>query len=104
MNIALPPVAEDSHFCQAFDKVEEFVQRFHPDIIFFQCGADGLAGDPITDLSYTSAAHAYAARKLHHLAHEVCGGRILAMGGGGYSPQNVSAAWSAVIKELSRGS
>ena len=70
-------------------------------MIFFQCGADGLAGDPITDLRYTPSVHAYAAKKLHRLAHEVCDGRILAMGGGGYDSENVAAAWSAVARELS---
>ncbi|MDA4119882.1 MAG: acetoin utilization protein AcuC [Thaumarchaeota archaeon] len=101
MNIALPPGSGDREFSKAFDRVEDFVRRSKPDMIFFQCGADGLAGDPITDLRYTAEAHAYASRKLHLLAHEVCGGRILAMGGGGYNPANVSAAWSAIVRELS---
>lgn len=101
MNIALPPGSGDTEFFEAFHKVEEFVRRSKPEMIFFQCGADGLAGDPITDLRYTAKAHAYASRKLHLLAHEVSSGRILAMGGGGYNPVNVSAAWSAVVRELS---
>ena len=101
MNMGLPPGAGDPQFIEAFDKVEEFVRKSKPEMIFFQCGADGLDGDPITDLRYTPAAHAHAAKKLHRLAHEVSGGRILAMGGGGYNPANVSAAWSAVVRELS---
>lgn len=101
MNIALLPGSGDSEFFQAFDKVDEFVRRSKPEMIFFQCGADGLLGDPITDLRYTAEAHAYASRKLHLLADDLCEGRILAMGGGGYNPCNVSAAWSAVIRELS---
>lgn len=101
MNVGLPPKAGDAQFFEAFAKVEEFVRRSKPEMIFFQCGADGLAGDPITDLQYTPTVHAYAAMRLHRLAHEMCGGRILAMGGGGYSPENVSVAWSAVVKELS---
>jgi len=103
MNIALPPGSGDAQFFEAFEKVEEFVRRFRPQMIFFQCGADGLAGDPITDLRYTPTVHAYASMRLHRLAHELCGGRILAMGGGGYDPSNVSAAWSAVVRELSGG-
>ncbi|HLQ06647.1 MAG TPA: acetoin utilization protein AcuC [Nitrososphaerales archaeon] len=101
MNIALPPGSGDPEFFKAFNRVEEFVRMSKPEMIFFQCGADGLAGDPITDLRYTAEANAYASRKLHVLAHEVCGGRILAMGGGGYNPVNVLAAWSAVVRELS---
>lgn len=101
MNINLPPGSGDTEFFKAFDRVEEFVRKSNPEMIFFQCGADGLAGDPITDLNLTAEAHAYATKKLHVLAHEVCGGRILTMGGGGYNPENVLAAWSAVVRELS---
>ena len=103
MNVGLPPGSGDSQFFEAFDRVEEFVRKARPEMIFFQCGADGLAGDPITDLKYTPAVHAYAARKLHELAHDLCDGRILAMGGGGYNPDNVLAAWGAVVEELSGG-
>ena len=101
LNIGLAPGSGDPQFFEALDKVEEFVRKAKPEMIFFQCGADGLAGDPITDLRYTPAVHAYAAKRLHQLAHDVCEGRILAMGGGGYEPANVSAAWSAVVRELS---
>ena len=101
MNIPMHPWADDSEFFQAFDKIDEFVRSFKPEFILFQCGADCLAGDPITQLSYTPAVHAYAGKKLHKLAHDVCEGRILAMGGGGYDPLNVSEAWSAVMGELS---
>ena len=101
LNIGLPPGSGDAQFVEAFDRVEDFVRSSRPEMIFFQCGADGLAGDPITDLQYTPSVHAYASKKLHRLAHEVCEGRILAMGGGGYDSENVSAAWSAVARELS---
>jgi acetoin utilization protein AcuC len=103
MNVPLRPAAGDLDFMREFDRVEEFVRGFAPDLILLQCGADGLSGDPLTHLEYTSAAHAHASRKLHSLAHEVCGGRILAMGGGGYDPTNVLAAWSAVARELAGG-
>ena len=101
LNLGLRPGSGDREFFEAFDRVEEFVRKSRPEAIFFQCGADGLAGDPIADLSYTPAAHAYASSKLHSLAHEECGGRIIAMGGGGYNPANVRAAWMAVVEELS---
>lgn len=100
INVGLLPGSGDREFIQAFDKVEDFVRRYRPEIIFFQCGADGLKGDPITDLNYTSAAHSYASKKLHLLAHDMCEGRIIAMGGGGYNPRNVASAWASVMNEL----
>ena len=101
LNIGLPPGSGDREFFRAFDRVEEFLEQSRPDMVFFQCGADGLKGDPITDLNYSSEVHAYAAQKLHRLAHDMCKGRILAMGGGGYEPSNVGSAWKAVVRELS---
>jgi acetoin utilization protein AcuC len=41
----------------------------------------------------------YAA--LHRLAHEVCGGRWVALGGGGYEPvQVVPRAWTHLLAEV----
>ena len=101
LNIPLRPGAGDEEFVAAFDRIDEFVRSFRPSLILLQCGADGLAGDPITNLNYSALSHSHAAKKLHALAHGVCGGRLLAMGGGGYDPVNVREAWSAVVRELS---
>jgi acetoin utilization protein AcuC len=102
LNIPLAPGSGDGAFFEAFDLVQKFLRSRAPfEFIFFQCGADGLDGDPITHLRYSKEAHAYAAKRLHLLSHEVCGGRILAMGGGGYNAKNVNDAWMAVVQELS---
>jgi acetoin utilization protein AcuC len=101
LNIPLAPSSGDEEFISAFGQIETFVRGFEPEFIFFQCGADGLDGDPITHLRYSSRAHSYATEKLHLLAHEVCHGRIIAMGGGGYNPKNVEAAWMGVTRGLS---
>jgi acetoin utilization protein AcuC len=101
LNIPMHPRASDSEFFEAFDRVEEFVRGTKPEFILLQCGADCLSGDPITHLSYTAEVHAYATRKLHKVAHDLCKGRILAMGGGGYDPMNVAEGWTAVVGELS---
>jgi acetoin utilization protein AcuC len=101
LNLPLSPGSGDAEFIKAFDGAYKFLLGFEPEFIFFQCGADGLRGDPLTHLQYSSGAHAYAAKRLHQLAHDTCQGRILAMGGGGYDAGNVDAAWSAVARELS---
>lgn len=100
LNFPLRPGSGDAEFVEAFDKIMNFIRSFNPEFIFLQCGADGLAGDPLTHLQYSPKAHAYATSKLHSLAHEICDGRMLAMGGGGYNPGNVESAWMAVIKGL----
>ena len=100
LNIPMPPGANDAAFLQVWPRVEEFVRAGRPEIILLQAGADSIGGDPITHLQYTPAAHAHAARRLRALADELCGGRIVAMGGGGYDRANLAAAWCAVVEAL----
>jgi len=100
LNIPMPPGADDAAFLQAWDRVEEFVRAGRPEFILLQAGADSIAGDPITHLRYTPAAHAHAARRLRAVADELCGGRLLATGGGGYNRANLAAAWCAVVEAL----
>jgi len=103
MNVCIEPGGGDAQFSAAVARVASFVGDFHPELIFFQCGADGLAGDPLAHLGYTSKAHELATSLLLEIAERDCWGRIIAMGGGGYHPTNVDAAWMKVIEGLSRG-
>jgi acetoin utilization protein AcuC len=98
LNIPLMPGSTDNDFITAFGKVEEFIDNISkPELIILQCGADGVDGDPITHLKYSSKAHRYAADRLHRLSHKHCDGRIIALGGGGYNRQNVADAWTEVV-------
>jgi acetoin utilization protein AcuC len=100
LNIPLEPGAGDDEFIEAFSKIEHFIDNIKPELIILQCGADGLAGDPITHLQYTSKSHMFAASSVHRLAHKHCNGRIIALGGGGYNRTNISSAWTEVVRSL----
>ena len=100
LNIPLPPGAGDAEFRAAFEEVEAYVEARRPQLILLQCGADSLAGDPLTHLAYTEAAHAHAATRLRALADRHCAGRLLAMGGGGYDRDNLARAWTRVVEAL----
>ncbi len=100
LNIPLAPGAGDAEFFRAWAEAERFVERAAPELILFQCGADGLAGDPLADLRYSRAAHAHAARRLVALAERTSGGRLMAFGGGGYDLENLGAAWCEVLEAL----
>lgn len=100
LNIPMPPGAGDSEFFKAWEVAERFLERAEPEFILFQCGADSLAGDPITNLEYSAAAHQHAARRLKMLAERHCEGKLLALGGGGYNRDNLAQAWTAVIAAL----
>lgn len=100
LNIPIRPDAGDEDFFQAWERVEAFLEAQAPEFLLFQCGADSLAGDPITHLRYTAAAHAHAASRLCHLADRHCAGRLVVMGGGGYNRRNLALAWCAVVESL----
>lgn len=100
LNVPMPPGADDAAFVAAWEEVESYVDAAYPELILLQCGADSLAGDPITHMQYTPAAHAHAARRLRLLADRHADGRLLAMGGGGYNRANLALAWTRVVEAL----
>lgn len=97
LNVPLPPGAGDAEFLAAWPAVEAHLDRFAPEFVLFQCGADSLGGDPITHLRLTEEAHAHAAARLCALADRHAGGRILGFGGGGYNRRNIARAWTRVL-------
>jgi acetoin utilization protein AcuC len=104
LNLPLPPGATDADFLRAWNEAEEFLRDRRPQFIVLQCGADSLRGDPLAHLALTPQAHAHATARLCRLANELCGGRLMAFGGGGYSLANLAQGWSAVLEQLLRGS
>lgn len=104
LNIPLPPGADDAAFAQEWPRVLGHLERFAPEFILLQCGADSIEGDPITHLQYTPATHARAAADLVALAERLGHGRVLALGGGGYNRTNLAQAWNAVVESLLAGS
>ena len=100
LNLPLPPGAGDEEFHAAWPAVEALLERTQPQFVILQCGADSLAGDPITHLRLTEEAHAAAARRLCHIADRYCDGRIVATGGGGYNRRNLARAWTRVVQAL----
>ncbi|HIG65231.1 MAG TPA: acetoin utilization protein AcuC [Methyloprofundus sp.] len=100
LNIPMPPHADDNAFMQAWESVEEFLLKHGADFILLQCGADSIKGDPITHMEYTEQAHAHATKRLSALADQLCQGRLIAMGGGGYNHQNIAKTWAAVVASM----
>lgn len=100
LNIPLPPNSTDKMAKALWKNAENFIDKFKPEFILLQCGADSLAGDPITQLNLTSEFHAYVTSRLVLLANKYCEGRFLALGGGGYNLDNIKVAWNDVIEGL----
>ena len=103
LNIPLPAGAGDAEFAAAWPQALAHVARFEPEFFILQCGADSIAGDPITHLQFSTACHARAAADLCELADRLGHGRVLALGGGGYDRGNLARAWSDVVQSLLSG-
>ena len=93
----MPPNAGHDEFLAAWSIVEQYLEQGRPEFILFQCGADSVEGDPLTHLRYSEESHAHAARRLCAIADELGHGRVVGLGGGGYSRRNLARAWTRVV-------
>ena len=100
MNFPMPKRANDDDFARLWAEAEVFIQSVEPEFIILQCGADSMKGDPITDLEYSEKSYQLATESLCRIADEVCEGRLIALGGGGYNMENISLAWPVVVRAM----
>ncbi len=101
LNLPLPPGADDALFGEVWPAVLRHLEKFEPEFVILQCGADSVQGDPITHMRFSPRAHGRAAAELRELAERIGHGRVLALGGGGYNRTNIGQAWSEVVDSLS---
>jgi acetoin utilization protein AcuC len=99
VNVALPMGTGDAGWHRAFDAVvPPLLRAFRPQLLVTQHGADTHALDPLANLLLSVDGQRAAYQRLHALAHELCDGRWLAVGGGGYEPvQVVPRAWTHLL-------
>ncbi len=100
LNIPMRPFANDQDFFDAWAQVEDYLNTHPAGFYLLQCGADSIAGDPITHLRYSEAAHRHAASRLCAIADRFAQGRLLTLGGGGYNRSNLAKGWTAVVEAL----
>jgi len=102
-NVPMPSLATDECFALAYDEVVvPLAHAFRPDVIVAQLGVDAHYADPQTELGLTLPGYRSLVRKTIALADELCSGRLVALGGGGYhAVEVVPLAWTWVLAELS---
>ena len=101
VNVPLPPGTGDDAYLGAFQNiVPDLVRKFNPEIILVQCGADGHIDDRLAHLRMTTWTYGGIIREMHGLAHELCNGRFLLFGGGGYTLANVPRVWAVALATL----
>lgn len=85
VNVELPAGTGDAGWLRAIHAVVPAVLRaFKPQIMVTQQGCDSHYSDPLAHMAISIDAQRTAFETIHDLAHELCGGRWVALGGGGY--------------------
>jgi acetoin utilization protein AcuC len=99
VNVPFPAGTNDRTWHDAFDTVgPDALRTFGPQFLVTQHGCDTHALDPLANLLLTVDGQRAAHTKLHDLAHEICAGRWLACGGGGYElVQVVPRTWTHLL-------
>ncbi len=99
VNVALPPGTGDAGWLRAFHAVvPPLLREFAPDVLVTQHGCDSHRADPLAHLMLSVDGQRAAYQTLHELAHEVSGGKWVAMGGGGYAVvEVVPRAWTHLL-------
>lgn len=69
--------------------------RFEPEAVVITCGADGLAGDPLSGMALSNGALWQAVERLIKLAPST-----VVLGGGGYNPWTVARCWTGLWGRL----
>ena len=99
INVPLPPRTTADGWVRAIRAtVPALVRAVRPTLLVTQHGADTHRSDPLADFSVTLEAQREVMMLMRALADEVCGGRWLALGGGGYAVIDVvPRSWTHLL-------
>jgi acetoin utilization protein AcuC len=103
LNLPMEAFTEDDAWLEAYSELlPEVVESFRPDVIVLQNGCDAHVLDPLTHLRGTTRLYSETVRLTCQVADRLCGGRVVATGGGGYAiwtvvPRAWTLVWAGLI-------
>lgn len=102
VNLPMPPYTQDAQYLEAFEAiVPPIIDAFKPQVILMQNGVDTHFQDQLGNLLLTTNAFAKISQRVHELAHQYSQGKLIAVGGGGYSYYSVPRCWTVILGQLS---
>ena len=101
-NLPFMPYTWDEPWLHAFEMVvPTLLRRFQPTVLVTQDGCDSHHLDPLAHIANTTRIWPRVGSLFHELAHELCEGRWVALGGGGYAIYEVvPRAWTLLFAEM----
>jgi acetoin utilization protein AcuC len=91
-NLPVPPGYNDSEARYLLhNAMLPLIERYRPQAVMMQCGADALEEDPLARLSLSNNAYWEAVTAIAPLAP-----RLILLGGGGYNPYTVARCWAGI--------
>ena len=100
VNLPLPRFATDEEYLPVLEIGLEQIEVYRPQAIILQYGTDAHYTDRMVGLKISTRVYEQVAQKTHELAHRLCEGRLLVVGGGGYEPEAVSRCWAILVAAL----
>jgi acetoin utilization protein AcuC len=100
VNLPLPRFSTDEEYLPLLEIAFEQIEAYQPQAIIMQYGTDAHFADRMTGLKISTRAYEQISEGIHELAHRVCEGRLLVVGGGGYEPEVVSRCWAILVANL----
>ncbi len=101
INIPLPPLSGTATYLRAIDEViVPAVAAFGPDVLVTQNGVDPHHQDPLAHIQVTMDAYPRVWTTLRELAADAAGGKLVALGGGGYNPDVLPRAWTLLVADM----
>ena len=95
-NLPVPRAMNDSEMDYLMDAaVLPLARRFAPEAVVVTCGADGLAGDPLSGLAMSNTCLWDAVVRLTELSPS-----SVVLGGGGYNPWTTARCWTGLWGRL----
>jgi acetoin utilization deacetylase AcuC-like enzyme len=100
-NVPMPAGRPPNEYVEAFERsFESIADDFRPDIVLISAGFDCLAGDAIGGFTLEMEHVDRLTRFVADYADAVCGGRIVSVLEGGYTPARLAEAVVAHLRAL----
>lgn len=101
VNFPLPRYTTDELYLPVLEVALEAIENYQPQAIIVQFGVDGHFSDRMVGLKLSTRTYEAVIQKTHTLAHRICAGRLVMVGGGGYEPETVARCWAMLVANLS---